>query len=197
MDGNGWSDIAYNLLVCEHGIIWEGRGARVMSAANGEGRNTDHYAVCALLGTCGLVEPTDEILTGLRGAIDYLRQRGAGDEVLGHRDGYATSCPGEPLYAWVRAGAVRPVKRTWTEEAVRDLPLLRIGAGVVKDDHRRWDVKTLVALLWARGFPIPSGTDETVFSVAVAEAVRAFQRTEKLRPDAVVGPKTWTALLRL
>ncbi|MFF3871188.1 peptidoglycan-binding protein [Streptomyces sp. NPDC001978] len=37
-----------------------------------------------------------------------LRQHGAGDEIKGHRDGYATACPGDALYAWVKKGAPRP-----------------------------------------------------------------------------------------
>jgi hypothetical protein len=38
-----------------------------------------------------------------------LRAEGkAGREVLGHRDGYATDCPGPYLYRWVKQGARRP-----------------------------------------------------------------------------------------
>ncbi|MER6912864.1 peptidoglycan-binding protein [Streptomyces sp. NPDC000594] len=103
-------DIAYNMLVCEHGHVFEGRGALRRSGANGStALNTDHYAVCALLGKTGLTQPTDAMLGGLRDAIEYLRERGkAGTEIKGHRDGFATECPGEPLYAWVRRGAPRP-----------------------------------------------------------------------------------------
>ena len=34
-NGRGWSDIAYNLVVCEHGDVFEGRGASRGNAANG------------------------------------------------------------------------------------------------------------------------------------------------------------------
>ncbi|WP_236241174.1 peptidoglycan recognition family protein [Streptomyces sp. CC228A] len=107
-------DVAYNLLVCEHGAVFEGRGAHRRCGANGSAElNRAHYAVCALLGSSGLTEPPDAMLRGLRDAIDYLRREGdAGDEVLGHRDGHPTSCPGEPLHAWVRAGAPRPADPT-------------------------------------------------------------------------------------
>lgn len=103
-------DIAYSLLVCEHGTVFEGRGAHRRTGANGSrALNDAHYAVCALLGSSGLTEPTEEMLHGLRDAIDYLRAEGAaGDEILGHRDGHPTACPGDALYAWVRAGAPRP-----------------------------------------------------------------------------------------
>ncbi|MEV0972045.1 hypothetical protein [Microtetraspora glauca] len=39
MDTNGWNDIAYNLLVCPHRYVFEGRGAPILSAANGPGLN--------------------------------------------------------------------------------------------------------------------------------------------------------------
>ncbi|GLF98539.1 peptidoglycan-binding protein [Streptomyces yaizuensis] len=105
-----YSDIAYNLLVCEHGHVYEGRGAKRRTGANGTAAlNSAHYAVCALLGNSGLVKPTPAMLDGIRDAIEYLREHGdAGTEIKGHRDGHATSCPGDELYAWVKRGAPRP-----------------------------------------------------------------------------------------
>lgn len=105
MDGNGWDDIAYNLVVCVHGHVFEGRGAHVLCAANGPGLNTAHYAVCGLVGNSGITRPPEAMLDGIRCAIDHLRGHGAaGSEILGHRDGYDTECPGGPLYAWLQAG---------------------------------------------------------------------------------------------
>ncbi|MER5769546.1 peptidoglycan-binding protein [Streptomyces sp. NPDC001985] len=108
----GYSDIAYNLIVCEHGHVFEGRGAHRRTGANGTAAlNARHYAVCALLGSSGLTQPPAAMLTGLRDAIDWLRAEGdAGAEILGHRDGHPTACPGDALYAWVRRGAPRPGK---------------------------------------------------------------------------------------
>ncbi|MEV4837801.1 peptidoglycan recognition family protein [Nonomuraea sp. NPDC049486] len=108
MNGNGWSDFAYNLAACPHGRLFEGRGFEVMSAANGSGLNTDHYAILGLVGNSGFTQPNSALLNALRDGIDLLRKRGAGPEIKGHRDGYSTDCPGGPLYAWVRAGAPRP-----------------------------------------------------------------------------------------
>lgn len=103
-------DIAYNALVCEHGYVFEGRGAHRKTGANGNSTlNAQHYAVCALLGSSGFTEPTDAMLGGIRDAIEWLRSAGdAGNEIKGHRDGFPTACPGDPLYAWVRKGAPRP-----------------------------------------------------------------------------------------
>jgi hypothetical protein len=110
MDGNGWSDIGYSFVVCEHGFVFEGRGLARRNSANGDtGLNEAHYAVCLLLGSSGSTVPTAEQLHGGRDAIELCQQQGpAGPEIKGHRDGYSTDCPGGPAYAWVRAGAPRP-----------------------------------------------------------------------------------------
>ena len=106
----GWTDIAYNLAVCQHGYVFEGRGAEHMSGANGKGRNTDHYAVLAFVGNKGYVTPLDDMIDGLRDAIAYLRKKGAGNEILGHRDGYDTDCPGDALEKLVKNGSLDPSK---------------------------------------------------------------------------------------
>ncbi|MFD7450346.1 LysM peptidoglycan-binding domain-containing protein [Kitasatospora sp. NPDC059827] len=106
----GWLDIAYSFVVCPHGYVFEGRGLNRKNGANGNSAlNAGHYAVCAMVGTEGITSPTDAMLDGLVDAIEYCQaQGGAGGEVRGHRDGYATSCPGDELYGWVQRGAPRP-----------------------------------------------------------------------------------------
>lgn len=105
----GYSDVAYNYAACPHGYLLEGRGIGKRTGANGnQDLNKAHYAIVGLVGSSGLTEPTDAMLSAIRDGIDLLRQHGAGSEVKGHRDGYATACPGGPLYAWVQKGAPRP-----------------------------------------------------------------------------------------
>ncbi|MFD8407169.1 peptidoglycan recognition family protein [Streptomyces anulatus] len=104
-----YSDVAYNYAACPHGYLLEGRGLRRRTGANGnQALNQQHYAIVGLVGSSGLTEPTDAMLSAIRDGIDLLRKNGAGSEIKGHRDGYATSCPGGPLYAWVQKGAPRP-----------------------------------------------------------------------------------------
>lgn len=104
-----YSDIAYNLLVCRHGHVFEGRGKRKRTGANGnQSLNQAHYAVCALLGSKGDTDPTEEMVEALKDAIAYLRSNGAGKEIKGHRDGHATACPGEPLYKLVKGKKLEP-----------------------------------------------------------------------------------------
>ncbi|MEL3944508.1 peptidoglycan-binding protein [Streptomyces sp. LNU-CPARS28] len=111
-----YSDVAYTAVVCPHGYVYEGRGAHKKTGANGTtSLNSQHYAVCAMVGSEGLTTPTDAQLAGLRDAVEWLRKSGgAGSEIKGHRDGYATACPGPALYAWVKKGAPRPGSTTTT-----------------------------------------------------------------------------------
>ena len=96
-----WADIAYNLLVCPHGYVFEGRGVGVRSAANGDTQsNDDWYAVCYLGGE--LDGFTENGKAGFTYAVQLLRRAGAGPKVNGHRDHKATSCPGPSIYAWLQ-----------------------------------------------------------------------------------------------
>ncbi|WP_354596855.1 peptidoglycan recognition family protein [Streptomyces sp. JL1001] len=109
----GYSDVAYNYAACPHGYLLEGRGLRKRTGANGnQALNIAHYAIVGLVGSSGLTEPPDLMLSAIRDGIDLLRKNGASTEIKGHRDGYATACPGGPLYAWVQKGAPRPATPT-------------------------------------------------------------------------------------
>ncbi|MFI0162239.1 N-acetylmuramoyl-L-alanine amidase [Streptomyces albidoflavus] len=118
MDGNGWSDVGYSFLVCTHGYVYEGRGLARRNSANGNtALNEQDYAVLLMVGSSGLTKPTDAQLDGARDAIDYCRTKGgAGSWLGGHRDGYATACPGDTVYAWVKQGAPRPKTTTPSKE---------------------------------------------------------------------------------
>ncbi|WP_151480615.1 N-acetylmuramoyl-L-alanine amidase [Streptomyces albicerus] len=110
MDGNGWSDIGYSFVVCTHGSVYEGRGLRRRNSANGTTTlNEQDYAVLLMVGSSGLTKPPDAQLHGARDAIEYCRTEGpAGSWIGGHRDGHATTCPGDVIYAWAQKGAPRP-----------------------------------------------------------------------------------------
>lgn len=128
MDRNGWSDIGYSFVVCTHGYVYEGRGLKRRNSANGNTTlNEQDYAVLLMVGSSGLTRPTTAQLHGGRDAIDYCRSSGpAGTWLGGHRDGYATACPGDPIYAWAKAGAPRPggtVPPIVTSPEEDDMPL--------------------------------------------------------------------------
>ena len=101
MNGRGWADIGYNFLVDVDGRIYEGRGWLVVGA-HAPDHNTSGIGVC-MIGRNG--DATAAAKRSIRWLYDAaVRHAGRRLAMLGHRDVYATSCPGNELHAWVRAG---------------------------------------------------------------------------------------------
>lgn len=104
MDIRGWSDLAYNMLVCKHGYVFEGRGLERKSAATGAA-NRHTLAVCFL----GDDSATRDDLTpkGRAALVEvtrYIRkQRPLAQKLSGHRDFMQTSCPGQEIYDYIRS----------------------------------------------------------------------------------------------
>lgn len=211
MDGNGWMDIGYSMVVCYHGYVFVGRGPNHLPAANGAGLNSGHYAVLGLVGTSGIVTPSDAMLAGIRDAIDYLRDKGeAGKEIKGHKDGYSTSCPGVKLYAWVKKGAPRP-DGTTPDPAPKPPPKPGEGAleyplpdghwfGPESADPRnhsgywaadRSNIRKIRDRLQGRGWSVAGGDR---YDKALAGVIEKFQQEQDLGVDGLTGPVTWNAL---
>ncbi|MEU9174459.1 peptidoglycan recognition protein [Streptomyces sp. NPDC048420] len=120
----GWRDIGYNFLVDKCGNIYEGRAggvAKPVLGAHTLGFNTNSMGI-AVLGSYGSKKPPAAVtkavarLTawklGLHGANPkgktYLKSGGGNlypkgkkvrlNVISGHRDGFATECPGRQLY---------------------------------------------------------------------------------------------------
>ena len=132
----GWRDIGYNFLVDKCGTIYEGRAGGVAKAVRGAhtlGFNNNSMGI-AVIGTYGSHKPSASAVTavakltawklGLFGANPkgktYLKSGGGNlypkgknvrlNVISGHRDGFATECPGKRLYAKLgtaRASAAR------------------------------------------------------------------------------------------
>lgn len=122
MDERGWTDIAYNAVVCPHGYVFEGRWIGRRSGANGTNEgNRWWYAICALIGEGDAKPPV--MVEAIAECAEFFRSSGrAGPRVNGHRNHKPTKCPGEPLYAEVRAGTflaapAPPPPQTDPEEA--------------------------------------------------------------------------------
>lgn len=125
----GYSDVAYSMAVCRHGYILEGRGAGRRTGANGnQTLNADHDAIVVLYGTNDKSVSAD-VVQGLKEAIQYLRSHGSGNEIKGHRDGYPTLCPGDPLYAFVKSGKLEPNSKD--DDEVTPADIAKIADAVV------------------------------------------------------------------
>lgn len=200
-------DVAYNFAACQHGWLLEGRGLGKRTGANGNGTlNRAHYAIVALIGNKGVTEPTAELLGALRDGIDHMQSNGAGGEILGHRDGYATSCPGGPLYAWVQAGAPRPGQDTGAPAPAPVTPLpapsaprfpgrlmVALSPLMRGDDIRDWQRQ-----MRHRGWSIDV---DGWYGPASAKVARQFQEDSTahgwpLEADGIVGAMTWDASFR-
>ncbi|MBX6382011.1 MAG: N-acetylmuramoyl-L-alanine amidase [Microbispora sp.] len=187
MDSNRWADIGYNFLVDVKGRIYEGRGWLVVGA-HAPNHNTSGIGVC-FIGRDG--DATDAAKKAIRWLYDEAcRRKGGTLAKRGHRDVTATSCPGDQLYAWVRAGMpAAGAGEDWMEAMMKKLPLLRKGA---TGEH----VQTLRALLLARSHP-EIGPVEGPFDARVEAAVKAVQKWGGVTVDGIVGPQTWPVLLRV
>ena len=188
----GYTDIAYSYLACVHGYLFEGRGIGKRTAANGnQDLNRAHYAICGLVGSEGLTEPTDALLGAIRDGIDLLQRNGAGSEILGHCDGYATECPGGPLLAWVRRGAPRPGGGGSTAPAQ---PPATDGPPWPGEYLRNYtesgNVRTWQQKMANRGWGIAVDGE---YGPKSASVCAQFQREKGLEGDSVVGPLTWQA----
>jgi hypothetical protein len=121
---SGWRDIGYNFLVDKCGNIYEGRAggvAKPVMGAHTRGFNSDTMGI-AVLGSFHNTKPSAAAVTavarltawklGLYGADPrgktYLKSGGGNlyrkgknvrlNVISGHRDGFATECPGRLLY---------------------------------------------------------------------------------------------------
>jgi hypothetical protein len=190
-----YSDIAYNYGACPHGFLLEGRGIGKRTGANGnQPLNQAHYAICGLVGSEGLTKPTDEMLGAIRDGIELLRQHGAGNEIKGHRDGYATECPGAPLYAWVQKGAPRPPDTTPAKPAVPPFPGRQYFKPGADNKYVTQLGKQLVKKGFGKHYAVGPGPR---WGEADRRNVQDFQHAQHWTgsdADGYPGPETWKRL---
>lgn len=100
--GNGWSGVGYNFVVDQAGNIYEGRGWG-LQGAHCPNHNITGIGVQIAIG--GDQEPSKAALAACRALYEEAcRKTGRALAKKGHKDGFATACPGSKLYAWVKAG---------------------------------------------------------------------------------------------
>lgn len=207
MDTKGWSDIGYNFLVrATTGEIYEGRGWLIVGA-HCAGFNTQNIGVC-VIGTdkAGVQDVSDKARAAVRWLYEEAERR-AGKTLrrFGHRDRGNTSCPGDELYAWMKAGFPLGGTTTppptpgggtpdWERKAIMALDTINKGDSGA-------DVKKSMGLLAAAGYPPANSFDGAGRPDGVAgdgwdKSCRAFQKSRKIEQDGACGPITWGELLK-
>jgi hypothetical protein len=106
----GYCDIAYNFIIDNYGVPYEGRLGGIdqpVLGAHSLNWNTGTTGI-AILGTFSSVTPSDATLTTLQDLIRWkFKVHGVNPfevdyaHILGHRDTYATECPGQALYNYL------------------------------------------------------------------------------------------------
>jgi hypothetical protein len=154
-DTNGWNDLGYNFVVDKYGQIFEGRAGGIDQAvigAQAQGYNS-HSTGVANIGTYSSVPNTAAALDAMARLIAWklplhgapvtgqtvlvseggsLNRYKSGtpvtlDRICGHRDGDATSCPGDALHAQLpelrrRTAAIAPPPSDAIRATVTPLP---------------------------------------------------------------------------
>ncbi len=114
--GNGWSDIGYNYLIAPDGTLYAGRDPGEgeqdnVTGAHFCGQNRETMGVC-LIGDYTRREPTAAAMLQLEHLLSWKSLKEQLDPlavsphpanqnlgvIAGHRDGCATSCPGDQVY---------------------------------------------------------------------------------------------------
>jgi len=179
---NGYYDIAYNWLISGTGLIYEGRGWDLRSAAQSNGNRTS-MAVCYLGG------PNTPLTDAAKAAINWLIGQRPMD-VLPHRHWIATACPGEQVSLWLDAG--RPDAGGIPPAPPAPLPSRPETPAMIRPGARGDQVARMQSRLLAHGFD-PQGVDG-IYGPNTGAALRAFQGARGIGVDGICGPITWSHL---
>lgn len=200
MEDNGWQDIGYSYFCCPHGNTYVGRGYHRVQAAQ-PGGNMTWTSVTTGLGAGE--QPTEAQINEIRRLRAVLMKRGLKSAISWHGRFISTSCPGTVLIDMVKAGVFS--KPPMDSEGDTDviLPMLRVG-------EKSYDVKTVRALLYARGtVHVPKDApanwlvdwlDSQKFDDDLKKRVIEYQKAafpaDDDEWDGIVGPRTWSKLMR-
>lgn len=202
----GWRDIAYNYPFCNHGVTFRARGWNPSGATSGdfEGdgirENAQAVAIVHIGGSGGSISAK-----GFEAAGRLWRQVMAKvlDPALaiGHRDVKPTSCPGNQYYDWVHSAGWEttppppPPSEDYTMQTVRE------GDGYRSKGtfQKRVTVQAAQIQLAYNGYADARTVDKAcsadgVFGPGTKASTINFQRARGLKPDGVIGPKTWEKL---
>jgi hypothetical protein len=196
MDTNGWADIAYSTITCRHGYVYEGRGYRVRTAANGTNTgNARSHAHCVMIGVGD--DFPEEARDAMRKIVTDYEARGSGTRRWVHKDWRATACPGDPATNWTRAGMPDEIPDVYIpppdmpvelslNQRVRQNPELRRGT-----DKRHY-VAIAQALMIAHDAWAEGGKVDGIFGPGTEGALRNWLTRIPLPDDPVVTADVWS-----
>ena len=188
---HGYDDIAYNWLICMHGVIFEGRPAKQFQSAAQNAGNRTHVAICFMWGP-----QWDLTEDAKRACVSLIRL--APLPAASHRDipGNATACPGDEIDRFVErlpvlvSGPASPARPGWNPKPPqRPLPPKGVKHPVLRRGAKGPAVLELQKKL-RYGFGQQISLDGD-FGPATERAVKNAQRWGHLDADGIAGPKTW------
>ena len=187
MDANGWNAIAYNWLIDEEGVIYEGRGAGVVSAAT-RPYNSRTESICYTGdGTKPIPEATIESFEWL--VADIQKRYSNKLWLKGHQELASTSCPEKYMMQWVRQ------HRTGTKVVQAKTKLAPKKPAkttrLVKQGSRGAHVKMMQTLLNKNGFKL---TVDGIAGPQTIGALKKYQLRSGLQVDGLCGKQSWKAL---
>jgi peptidoglycan hydrolase-like protein with peptidoglycan-binding domain len=189
---HGYIDIAYNWIVCMHGVIFEGRPIVFESAAQKVG-NPFRIAICYMAG------PAWPFSQAARAAVAWLITQNATPTAIPHQDepSCITSCAGAEINPWVRSGAWHAdlphiVPKPAPAPKPKPLPLSGLHhptLAINSDGAAVLELQVKLNVVAGQHLVL-----DGQFGPATAAAVRNFQGFFHLKVDGVAGPATWGML---
>jgi hypothetical protein len=242
-DHNGWNDLGYNFIVDKYGQIFEGRAGGIDQAivgAQAQGFNSVSTGV-ACIGTFTSVAQTEAGMDALarligwklslhaapvQGAVTVTSAGGASnrfaagtpvtfERISGHRDGNATTCPGNLLYGQLAdlraraAGYAAPLAGVTVQAASTRLrgSTTAVLSGTVRLPDGTAAAGALVDILYAAAGAVPAtaatvacGVDggwAATLELPQSGTVRARFRGDALRAPMESAPLEITILPRV
>jgi hypothetical protein len=178
-----WSDVAYSWMFCNHGVIFECRGANWNQFANGADDVGEHnggdrsWYTAMWLGGIG-EEPSADAIQAAEDIVAAVRFVGAGSRVLPHSDFKHKTCPGPSLTSLARRmdnqALIPPAPRTEAPAAAEGIPEIPL------EEDQMYFVLTSIPTLDGNGAP-------AVFQIHRDPVTRLLFRTH-------VTPDEWAVL---
>lgn len=218
-DGRGWSDIAYNVAVDQLGRVWELRGYDRRDGAT-TGMGGVSMSILAIVGNHE--EPTEAMRQGILRVLAEGNRRAPHAKRGWHSMYQSTSCPGDRLRAWGRAGFPAPDHAPTPAPSpapgpagpaspAPTAPAFPLAAGCHSHGVRayfgpRYPLSRLRSVsgyythrddlrVWQRRMRERGWriTPDGLYGPETERVATAFQREKGLAADGLIGADTWAA----